>query len=132
MARRVAWSKVSDIDGGLLANVGESLIHIDRSKFDALREAWTRIEAEAPQRVREYVLLVLSDAVAQWHLYPSTDFDVDGLDRIIADAVRGLQPSELTPVLELAEAVNVDLAHFLSETHQLLVETADLLDESTS
>jgi hypothetical protein len=82
--------------------------------------------------VREYVLLVLSDAVAQWHLYPSTDFDVDGLDRIIADAVRGIQPSELTPVLELAEAVNVDLARFLSETHQLLVETADLLDESTS
>jgi hypothetical protein len=122
----VPWTRVDQVDEVLLANVGEKLIGLSRDDFVLAAQAWQPIRADVPDDVRSYVDAVLGEASSQWQAKPGQDFDPDALDGVIEQSIRGLQPTDLRPIVELARTSNERLGDFVQESLDLLLEMADI------
>jgi hypothetical protein len=122
----VPWSRVEEIHEGLLANVGECLVHRGYEEFRAARSAWSALRLQLPDPVQRYGSAVFGEAGRQWEEHLTLPLDVDLLDSVIAGTARGLQPVDLRAALKAIPAGEGVIRCFLGETLQLLLETIDL------
>jgi hypothetical protein len=126
LARRIAWNALAHIHSGLLANVGEHLIHLTPTEFHGVVAAWSAVAVELPLPIQIYAQVVIGEAQRQWAGRPKKDFDVNELDRVIDVAVRGLQPSDVKMALAALPDRGAALHPLLQETLRMLEETIDI------